>query len=166
TDTLPSGLGYVSATPQQGTCQQASGTVTCSLGAIATGASTTIQLVTSTSATGQFANTASVSANEPDLNPADNTVSKTVTVAAAGAADLAVTEAGPPAGVVVGTHGTITATVTDNGPAAATGVTFTDTLPANLVFFSATPSQGTCGQAAGVVTCVLGDLAGGASATV
>src|SRR5262249_55022447 len=49
-DTLPASLGYVSAIPTQGSCSQASGTVHCSLGSLAPGASATVVLVTSASA--------------------------------------------------------------------------------------------------------------------
>ncbi len=81
-------------------------------------------------------------------------------------ADLSVTqtdspEAGPPQTPV-----TYTITVSNNGPDTATGVTLTDDLPDEVNFTSATPSQGNCSQALGIVTCNLGDLANGATATV
>jgi uncharacterized repeat protein (TIGR01451 family) len=59
-----------------------------------------------------------------------------------------------------------TVTVTDLGPAAASNVVLTDTLD-RFGFVSATPSQGgPCTFAAPVVTCPLGAIAAGASATV
>ena len=45
-------------------------------------------------------------------------------------------------------------------------MTLTDTLPAGVTFDSATPSQGSCSQSAGTVTCALGTIANGANATV
>jgi hypothetical protein len=63
-------------------------------------------------------------------------------------------------------------TITNNGPDTATGVTFTDSIPtaAGQGFNSAIPSQGTCDFVAIIgattVTCNLGTLASGASATV
>lgn len=71
----------------------------------------------------------------------------------------------PGGAVPVGTNLTYTITVTNNGPTAATNVTLTDTLVAGLTLVSATPSQGTC-AGTGPITCNLGGLAGGASATV
>jgi uncharacterized repeat protein (TIGR01451 family) len=60
---------------------------------------------------------------------------------------------------------TYTATVTSAGTQAATGVALTDSLPLDATFVSAAASQGYCTGTA-VVTCALGDLASGASATV
>jgi uncharacterized repeat protein (TIGR01451 family) len=68
--------------------------------------------------------------------------------------------------VPVGGAVTYTITVTNNGPSTATGVTMTDTLPVGVSFVSVSPGQPTCVQAAGTVTCGLGTLANGASATV
>ena len=42
----------------------------------------------------------------------------------------------------------------------------TDTLPAGVGFFSATPSTGSCVESGGVVTCELGTLAAQSSATI
>jgi len=74
-------------------------------------------------------------------------------------ADLAVVKT-QPALVTEGHNLTYHLDVTNNGPANATGVTVTDTLPTNSTFVSA--SSG-CVSAAGVVTCTVGDLASGAS---
>ena len=48
----------------------------------------------------------------------------------------------------------------------ATGVTLTHMLPDSATFVSAMPSQGTATQNAGTVTATLGNIAGGASATL
>jgi uncharacterized repeat protein (TIGR01451 family) len=60
---------------------------------------------------------------------------------------------------------TYTATVTSAGTQTATGVVLTDSLPLSATFVSAVASQGYCTGTA-VVSCALGDLASGASATV
>lgn len=76
-------------------------------------------------------------------------------------ADLALTKTGPSL-VTEGHNLTYHLTATDNGPAAATGVAVTDTLPGNSTFVSASTG---CTEAAGVVTCVAGNLAAGSSAS-
>ena len=77
--------------------------------------------------------------------------------------DLSVTKTDSPDPVAVGQELTYTLTTTNNGPGDATGVMLTDSLPANVTFQSA--SSG-CVHATGAVTCSLGDLANGATATV
>ncbi|MBV9497134.1 MAG: IPTL-CTERM sorting domain-containing protein [Acidobacteria bacterium] len=80
-------------------------------------------------------------------------------------ADLAITKT--PNQPTVAPGGTLawTISVTNNGPQAATGVTVTDTIPAGTTFSSAVPSQGSCSGTT-TVTCNLGGLANGASATI
>src|SRR6185503_3230860 len=57
-----------------------------------------------------------------------------------------------------GTQLTYTVTVTNHGPAAATGVVVTDTLDPNTTFVS-TSLGADCSHASGVVTCELGNMA-------
>jgi len=76
-------------------------------------------------------------------------------------ADLAVVKTGPIL-VTRGQNLTYHLVATNNGPAAATGVVVKDTLPANSTFVSASAG---CVNAAGVVTCTVGSLASGASAS-
>ncbi len=114
--------------------------------------------------TGAITDTAAASANELDPNPADNSATETTTVNPA--AGLTLTLADSPDPVLAGQPLTYTATVTNAGPSAASGVTLADTLAASVVFDSAMASQGTCNQAAGTVSCDLGTLPAGAAATV
>lgn len=80
-------------------------------------------------------------------------------------ADLSITKTGPPGRVPTGRNMTYTLTVTNNGPDDAADVTVVDTLPASVTFVSATPSQGGC-SGTSTVTCLLGALANGNSATI
>ena len=80
--------------------------------------------------------------------------------------DLSVTKTDSPDSVPVGADLTYTMTVTNSGSLNATGVTLTDTLPPDTTILSITPSQGTCSSAGLVVTCLLGSLNNGSSATV
>jgi uncharacterized repeat protein (TIGR01451 family) len=74
-------------------------------------------------------------------------------------ADLAVLKTGP-ALVTEGHTYSYALTVTNNGPANATSVVLTDALPVNSTFVSASAG---CAEAAGAVTCAIGNLAAGAS---
>ena len=56
--------------------------------------------------------------------------------------------------------------MTNQGNADATGVVVTDDLPPQASFVSALASQGTCQEMAGTVSCILGNLANSAQATV
>jgi uncharacterized repeat protein (TIGR01451 family) len=56
--------------------------------------------------------------------------------------------------------------VKDNGPWLAPGVTFSDVLPGGVTLISVSSTVGSCGAAAGTVTCDLGDLGVGAQAVV
>ncbi len=79
-------------------------------------------------------------------------------------ADLALAASGPSSGRL-GQTITDTFTISNNGPAQATEVMFTDTLPAGTSYAGASASQGSC-MGTTTVTCSLGVLNAGASATV
>jgi uncharacterized repeat protein (TIGR01451 family) len=91
--------------------------------------------------------------------------------AAPGPTDLSITKSDNPDPIVRGNDLTYTITVTNNGTggtADATNVVLTDNLPStsDVDFGSATPSAGSCTKAGNVVTCQLGQINAGASATV
>ena len=163
-DDLPSGTTYRSATPSQGTCSEGDGTVACFLGALANGTDATVQIVVTPPSTGTITNGASTASDEPDGDDANNYASETTTVTQL--ADLSVTNSDSPDPVGVGQTLTYTLTVHDSGPADAPSVRVTDTLPGGVVYQSATPSQGSCAQASGTVTCDIGAIASGGGATV
>jgi uncharacterized delta-60 repeat protein/uncharacterized repeat protein (TIGR01451 family) len=81
-------------------------------------------------------------------------------------ADLALVKTDPPGRVPTGRNMTYRLTVTNGGPGSASGVTVTDQLPPSVTFVSATPSQGSCGESGGTVTCNLGTVGNGATAVV
>jgi uncharacterized repeat protein (TIGR01451 family) len=81
-------------------------------------------------------------------------------------ADLTLAKGDSPDPVVLGNNVTYTLTVTNAGPDAATGVAVTDTLPGGVAFVSATPSQGSCLEASGTVSCSLGSIPFPGNATI
>jgi len=99
-----------------------------------------------------------------DGNFSNSTGSTTHNVSAT-PTDLAVTKTDSPDPVNVGDNLTYIIAVANHGPE-STDVTLTDTLPPQVTFVSATPSQGSCNEAGGTVTCNLGAMASGGSATV
>ena len=91
----------------------------------------------------------------------------TITVGAVGAdANVGVAAAGPGAPVAIGTPFAYTLNVSNAGPAAASNVRLTDTLPEGTQFVSATTTAGTCQHANGTLLCNLGALGSGAAATI
>jgi uncharacterized repeat protein (TIGR01451 family) len=81
-------------------------------------------------------------------------------------ADLSVSKTDSPDPAHVGQKLTYTIPVTNNGPDGATGVTLTDSLPKTTGFGSVSTTQGSCTRKKMTVTCSLGTLASGATATV
>ena len=83
------------------------------------------------------------------------------------AANLALTKSDSADPVSINNSFTYTLTVTNNGPDDATNVSLVDTLPADVDWQSATPSQGSCVHSGeplgGTVTCTLGTIANGAN---
>jgi uncharacterized repeat protein (TIGR01451 family) len=83
TDALPPNTTSVSATPSQGNCAgNGTGTVTCTLGAIAPAGSATVTLVALVGSVGTVSNTVTVSSTTTDPSPANNSSTATATVTA------------------------------------------------------------------------------------
>ncbi len=81
TDTLPGGAGFVSASSSQGSCSEDSGTVTCTIGDVASAATVTVTIdVTAPLGPGTISNTATVASTTYDTNPANNTSEVQTTV--------------------------------------------------------------------------------------
>ena len=65
-----------------------------------------------------------------------------------------------------GSNFTYQAVVTNNGGASASQVSLSDTLPASETIVSVSPTVGTCGAVGNAVTCSLGTMPSGSTATV
>jgi uncharacterized repeat protein (TIGR01451 family) len=182
-DHLPEGLTFVSSdTPG---CAAPDGTtVTCSLGDLAAGSSVTVRLVTRAADplpaaalddAGRVPNTAAVTVPGSNCGPAaargraavapqaGEVCSATATVRVQPTLDVDKTTSAP--GVTPGADIPYLLTVTNTGMVTATDVVAVDTLPEGMTFVS---SDGACTASADgrVVTCPIGDLAPGETATV
>ncbi|MGZ4708564.1 MAG: Calx-beta domain-containing protein, partial [Acidimicrobiales bacterium] len=154
TDVLPVGTTLDTAGSSAG-CTGTT-TITCTVGAMATGGTASRTIALHTTTTGALTNTVTVSGNNPDPGPTSNTATGTTTVAA-DQADLEVTQSGP-GSTIVGSTETYSVWVQDRGLFDTTAVVLNDALPAGSTYVSASPSQGTCSHTATTVTCPLGNL--------
>jgi uncharacterized repeat protein (TIGR01451 family) len=170
-DTLPPNTTFVSETQTGGpsfTCTNpavgGTGTVSCSIATLTSGTTATFDIVAKFAAAtpaGPSSNTAIVTSSA-DPNSGNNS-STAVTQVATALADLSITKT-PAAGPYgTGQPLTYTIVVTNGGPATASSVTVTDTLPAGTTLQSSTPAGACSGTT--VVTCNAGTLANSASAT-
>lgn len=179
-DTLPPGTTFASmaqtsgpsfacTTPSAG----AAGTVNCTIGTLATGATAAFSLIVNVSgsaaAGSTITNSATVMTTSTDPNLADNTASSSGTVAST--PDLVVTKSDSPDPVNAGGDITYTIGVANSGNAAAATVSLTDTIPANTTFVSfvaptgwttTTPAAGS----GGTVTASTANLAAGTAASL
>jgi uncharacterized repeat protein (TIGR01451 family) len=163
-DTLPSGVTFVSAT---GGVKPSEGVLTFGLGGLAAGDSTSVTIVITPKAAGNLSDIATTALDQTDPTPADNRITLPTTVTTPNtsnnspdAPDLALS-VDAPGSVAVGNTVNYTLTVTNGGTAGATGVTLTDTLPSGVLFVSAT---GGVQPVNGVLTFAIGNLAAGGTA--
>jgi len=171
-EAVPANTTFVSATGTGWSCGAPSGgTFTCtSTASMASGASTTINLVVTT-ATGLAAqtvisDTATTGGTITDPNSANNTATANVTITDPNVADMSIAIAAASTTVRTGNSDTFTITATNGGPSTATNAVVTIPIPTLEQFVSATPSQGSCSVNGDVVTCLLGTMASGNSATI
>ncbi len=73
TDQLSTSVRFESVTSTAGSCSEADGIVTCSLGDIPNGGTVTVTINVTARRTGAATNTAQVSSSVPDPDPANNT---------------------------------------------------------------------------------------------
>jgi uncharacterized repeat protein (TIGR01451 family) len=159
TGTLPAGVTFVSTTA---CAQGATGVPTCSLGSISPGASAEYTVVVTVDAgvARTLTNTVNATSTTSDPNTANNTAVESTVVTPQ--ADLSITKTGDLDEVAPGSNVVYTITVSNAGPEEAAGVVVTDTLPEGVTLVSTT---GCVEDPASVLTCTLGSIASGASAS-
>jgi len=147
------------------------GTITCNDPSLASGTTANFTLVlqvnAGTPSGTNIAETATATATNIVPNLTTNSATATVVVANANSADMAIVKTATPSPTVAeGDTLTYTVAVTNNGPATATNVIVTDALPSAVTYLSATTTAGTCSEANGTVTCLLGTMPNAGTATV
>jgi len=121
-DILPDGAVYVSSSVSQGQVStNGAGSLTWNAGTLLKGAQAALVLTVQPGLLGTATNSASVSTGTSDLNPADDTAAAGAYVVAP-TADLALGLVSAPNSLPLGNTYTLTATVTNLGPASAPGL--------------------------------------------
>lgn len=163
-DRLPPNVTYVSSATTQGTLTFTNGVLTGNIGDMAVGGTAMISVIVTANPDfrGTLTNEATVTGNEVEINLQNN--KSTVTTEVGAIIDLAVDKSDTPDPVSAGGTLTYTIVVTNNGPSAATGVKWVDTLPAGLTYVSS--SAGANVSASGnTLTGNIGNLGVGQSVT-
>lgn len=171
-DRLPTGMSFVSASSNPAAPGGGYDPVTgiWTIGSLAVGAQTTLQLVATPNVAGPLTNTAEVATSDladPDSTPGNNVPGEddqaSVTITAQ-QADLSLTKSVNNATPNFGQTAVFTITLSNAGPSTATGIQVRDQVPAGLTLQSATPSAGTYNPSTGVWD--VATLASGANATL
>ncbi len=163
TSNLPAGLTHVTNAPSQGT--YVPGTGTWSVGTLASGASATLSLtMTNTVATTVAQTFTKTMATEQDL-VAGNDAASVLLNPTVPEVDLALSKISMQEPVASGLNFSYVIVATNLSAGSATGVVVTDMLPAGVSLVSSATTQGSCSGLT-TVTCTLGTLLGGGSATI
>ena len=156
---LPAGVTYISATPD--ICSNLAGTVSCDFGALATSDSSTVNIDLQIDNAGLTTISASVSALQFD--PDDSNNQTEIGITGIPNADLALLASTSSRSPTEGVHVTISMTLSNLGPQAASGVSMTATVPAGWEQSSLTISQGSCRIDGSSFVCDVGNLGVGES---
>ena len=172
-DALPNGLLVLPdsvTVPADGTCTVSTDRtdVECTFNAIPAGQSRVVTLdalvPAGTPGGSTITNTTTITSATTDPDSSTRTASVTTPVTTV--ADVAILKTPLDVGVDAGDlHGYLLA-VSNNGPSVARAVTIADPLPPGTTFVSAVPTNGSCGQSSGAVSCAIGDLNPGQVVTV
>jgi uncharacterized repeat protein (TIGR01451 family) len=165
---ISSAAGWTCTTPAVG----ASGNITCTNPFIASGAAvatfTVIVKVNAAAVNGtQILDTDNVTSGTNDPNLANNTASVLTGVGTSGTANIVVNKTASPNPVLAGSTITYTIVVTNNGPAAALNVKFSDPIPTGTTetTFTQTGTAWICPAFTTVVQCTLASFPSGGTTT-
>jgi len=162
---LGSGFVYVSASATVGTVSYTGGQVGFALNDLGVNSQAVVIVVAQALTVGELSETATVSSQAQDPNPANNSATTTIQVNPASDLAVSITASSSPVAPNIGFSYNVN--VINNGPSDGNGIVVTDTLPAGVTFVSATSDQNvTPTQSNGVVTLTLTTLKLGASANL
>ncbi|HUP53759.1 MAG TPA: Ig-like domain-containing protein [Longimicrobiales bacterium] len=155
TGSIPAGTSFVSSTAGS----YADGALTWEVGTLSAGSARTVRLSVGIGGdvTGELTYNATASSTTADPVLENNAASTTTTAVPPPSADVFVTKSAPTS-AQAGSRVTYAVSVGNAGPDAATAVVVVDTLPVGTTFVSSTAGA----HAAGIVTWIVGPLAGGA----
>lgn len=166
-DVLPAQMSFVSAVPSQGSCTGTT-VVTCALGNLVVGSTATVLVNVTPTATGyNINNTVKVSA-DGNVNSGNDSATATNTVyPPLVLADLSVTTTAAQNPVPRRSNIVYTVNVKNSGPDTAQDVLLSDTLlDSSASIASYTVTHGTCTNSGYYMSCNLGSMANGATATL
>lgn len=165
TDVLPVGYTFISSTASAGTFNTTTGIWT--IGNLANGTNETLIITAKVNATGPYANTATITGNEPDPVLTNNT--STVTpLPVTGMVNLSIQKTTVNALIAIGDSFDYTITVKNIGAQLATEVIATDVLPLGVSYISSTVTNGSISYYAPTRTLkwYIGNLQPGATLTL
>lgn len=160
-DQLPEGLSIVSV-QAPGTCFREGLKVTCELGTLAPSSSNTatIDVLVRVDGATSLTNRVDVKSSTPDPDKDNN--SALITTDVKSVADVSIVKTAGREQVHVGEGVTYTLTASNAGPSVATDVVITDVIPDGMQLVV---MDETCTETAGTISCPVGELAVGATAT-
>ncbi|KAF2326440.1 PKD domain-containing protein [Flavobacterium ginsenosidimutans] len=158
TDVLPSGYTFTGFTVSTGTYDTTTGIWT--VGNLVAGDAETLQLVARVNSTGNYTNTAEVTAAnlaDPDSTPnngitTEDDYAEATTVPVPTSADLSLTKTVSNATPLVGSQVTFSIQITNSGPQEANSVAVTDLLPSGYTYVSYSATTGSYNPVTGVWT--------------
>jgi large repetitive protein len=158
-DTLPAGTTFKSATPSQGTCSASGQTVTCGLGALASGGSAQVSITVevAATATGSLRNSATVEGPEPDPDKSNNeaSVEGPVTPPVPTDPNLKVVKTADTSTPAVGAPFAYHVEVSNMSGGEAKNVKVVDTLNGPVKVTSIEAGAGKCAAAGSTITCTI-----------
>lgn len=165
-DAIPAGLTPTSVSGPS--CTTAAAVITCDVGSLAVGATSTLTFDTTIPAATPddtvFTNSASATADEDDTDPTNDIANRPVVVGSAADLSLTKTDSVDPASP--GDSFDYTLTVSNAGPSAAVDVVVADQPPVGVTVTGIASSDGAATCALASNTCTLPSLAPGASETL